>query len=561
MKNKKLLALFIAAVMSFCVGVSFTACKPQNDNSGTGDENGDNSGNTGGNNENGDKTLEETTVYMVGDSTMCEYAQNEGGRYLPRYGYGMELGLYLDGKATIENLAASGRSSISFPNESQENYAKLANIKKGDYLIIGFGHNEQKRDTDHYTNANLSYTDDTQFYGRDASFKKVLYDKYVKPALDKEATPILFTPIVRLNNKDNYTADSGHITADKTENGITYAGGDYAKAIRDLGKELNLTVIDLTKITKNDCETLKYETASNYYSFTGGKWSNGVDSPVIRDEASIDTTHTNLFGAKMNAYNAACELKKSGNPLGEYVKENIEKPTYEKDYAAGINTGYKPASYVPFDPATTVKSSIWTSIKSPWYGTAFGDLGGNPSATNYKITQNSENSFTVGGLSSSKGKISDSAEGIAAVFRQIEADKDFSITATVSIDKYEGTSQTGFGIMLRDDIYIDQNVKTIQSNYVAAGSYVKEGVINTLYSRSSATKITNSNIHASFEQGDNVTLTIQKTGNSITVSFGSQSLTYNDFNLNDIDRDYNYICLYATRNTTVTFKNVNLTVS
>ena len=185
-------------------------------------------------------------------------------------------------------------------------------------------------------------------------------------------------------------------------------------------------------------------------------------------------------------------------------------------------------------------------------------MGGNASTTNYTVKQNSANSFTVAGLSSSKGKITDSAEGIAAAFYQVEANRDFTITATVTLDKYAATSQSGFGIMLRDDIYIDQNVKSIKSNYVAAGSYLLSGTVNTLYSRSSGSKITNTDNHATLAQGDSIDVSIQRTGSAITVTFGEFTYTYNGFNLTAIDADYDYICLYATRNTTVTFTNVTV---
>lgn len=547
--GKTLIASLISVFAAFaCLGGA--ACS---DGSGSGEGGGGSSQLPPAGGE--EKELAATKVYMVGDSTMCEYKVNEGGRYLPRFGYGMELGLYLDEKATIVNLAASGRSSWSFPNESASNYAQLNNIAEGDYLIIGFGHNEQKKDVEHYSNANLSYTDDTKFDGRTASFKKILYDKYIKPALDKKATPILCTPIVRLNNKNDYTGSSGHITS---TDGV-YVGGDYAQAVRDLGEELNLTVIDLTEITKTDCTTLGYEAASNYYSFNGGTWSDGEGSTVVRKDDTIDTTHTNLYGAKMNAYNLACELKESDNPLGKYVKEDIVKPTYEADYEAGINKSYVPSAYEPFNTETTAKSTIWSGITAPWYGTAFGDLGGNPSATNFTVKQNSANSFTVTGNKNNKGKIANGSEGFAALFQQIEYDKDFEITATLTLDKYDGTDQTGFGIMLRDDIYIDLDDKSIKSNYVAAGCYLSGSDVKTIYSRTSSTAITPSGNKATLTQGASFEVSIERKGDVITVKFGAYTEEYENFALSAVDSGYDYICLYSTRNTGVTFSNVTLT--
>ena len=88
------------------------------------------------------EVLDPITIYLVGDSTVCAF---EDPYYYPRYGYGTQLGGYLDEKATVVNLALSGRSSKSFITE--DNYKTLKDsLKAGDYLIIGFGHNDEKSD-------------------------------------------------------------------------------------------------------------------------------------------------------------------------------------------------------------------------------------------------------------------------------------------------------------------------------------------------------------------------------------------------------------------------------
>jgi lysophospholipase L1-like esterase len=82
-----------------------------------------------------------TRIFVVGDSTLSAF---NDPYYYPRYGYGTKIQDYLNAdKATVINLAMSGRSSKSFTTEA--NYETLKkNIKKGDYLIIGFGHNDEK---------------------------------------------------------------------------------------------------------------------------------------------------------------------------------------------------------------------------------------------------------------------------------------------------------------------------------------------------------------------------------------------------------------------------------
>ena len=55
--------------------------------------------------------LPETTMYLVGDSTVASFSDQY---FYPRYGYGTQIGDYLSDKVTVKNLALSGRSSKSF---------------------------------------------------------------------------------------------------------------------------------------------------------------------------------------------------------------------------------------------------------------------------------------------------------------------------------------------------------------------------------------------------------------------------------------------------------------
>ena len=54
------------------------------------------------------------TLWVVGDSTLSSF---DDKYYYPRYGYGTRLSCYLNDKVNVENLALSGRSSLSFTRE------------------------------------------------------------------------------------------------------------------------------------------------------------------------------------------------------------------------------------------------------------------------------------------------------------------------------------------------------------------------------------------------------------------------------------------------------------
>lgn len=254
---------------------------------------------------------EETTVFLVGDSTVCYY-DNEIAKYYPRNGYGMWFGEYLNDKVTVNNLALSGRSSRDFLTyKDGVNYQTLKNnIKEGDYLVIGFGHNDEKTGN-LYTNPCSQVTDDD-------SFKYYLYTYYIKLALDAGATPILCTPIVRYSSSNNYTGTKIHVTTSTS----AYEGGDYPKAIKELGQEFGITVIDLTTITKGIMETAGKDDARMYYA------SNAGDITTALNHNSIDETHTNAYGAATIAYNFMLEIAKTGNTLKNYINsEKMVAPT------------------------------------------------------------------------------------------------------------------------------------------------------------------------------------------------------------------------------------------
>jgi len=86
-------------------------------------------------------------LWVVGDSTLSSF---EDKYYLPRYGYGTKLQEYLDDEIIVKNIALSGRSSKSYTTEP-EYQTLLSGMKKDDYLIIGFGHNDEKTENDRYT--------------------------------------------------------------------------------------------------------------------------------------------------------------------------------------------------------------------------------------------------------------------------------------------------------------------------------------------------------------------------------------------------------------------------
>lgn len=166
--------------------------------------------------------------------------------YLPGYGYGTQLEEFLDlgAGASVNNLAMSGRSSYSFTTEA--NYKTLkAEIKAGDYLLIGFGHNDEKGEDGRYTNPNLTVDDNTQLAGRPVSFKNVLYNYYIKIAEEAGDTHVLSiiktnqTVVVKYDNYEQTYTDFDFVATDNDYvyiclyatrgAGVTFTGVTYTQ--------------------------------------------------------------------------------------------------------------------------------------------------------------------------------------------------------------------------------------------------------------------------------------------------------------------------------------------
>ena len=490
--------------------------------------------------------LAPTDLYVVGDSTLCSF--NDTTYFYPRYGYGTQLENYLDEKVTVKNLALSGRSSKSFTKE--ENYQRLVNgLSKGDFLLIGFGHNDEKNDdASRFTDASKPITDST-------SFKYSLYENYIKLAQSKGAIPILATPIVRANKNNDYSGSNGHITST----------GDYRKAIAELGEEKNVDVIDLTTLTKNYYTEVGYNEAIYLHAMTSGV---SATEPNLN---SVDTTHLNVYGAKMVSYIFAKAILENDSQFSGYVDQSkLIKPTKETDLIQ--NPDYVYSGYSTPDLESYVAVDQFRTLTDGWYGTAFGDTGGDPNSQSngYIAKETSTGVFKVGQYlesGSNKGKFSSSSDGFAFLFKQVEASKNFTLTAKAKVLTSANTKQAGFGLMLRDDVYLPIKDASVKGNYIASGFLCDSSSMTAIFTRDSDSKITKSNnsIASLYAIDDEATFTIERLGQKVTVTVEYKGKTYTeeylDFPLTTKDTQYMYIGMFANRGTTVEFTNVTFTIT
>src|SRR5689334_22528852 len=78
------------------------------------------------------------TIYIIGDSTVRNSNKEQ-------WGWGTLLPEFFDSnKINISNQAMAGRSTRTFIKEGRW-YKVLSTLKKGDYVMMQFGHNEGSR--------------------------------------------------------------------------------------------------------------------------------------------------------------------------------------------------------------------------------------------------------------------------------------------------------------------------------------------------------------------------------------------------------------------------------
>ena len=121
------------------------------------------------------------TIFMIGDSTMAN-KKIDGGN--PERGWGMILPGFFSENIRIDNHAANGRSSRSFISEGRWEKV-ISKVKKGDYVFIQFGHNDEKADSTRHTDPG-------------STFDEILR-RYVNETRAKGGIPVLFNSIVRRN--------------------------------------------------------------------------------------------------------------------------------------------------------------------------------------------------------------------------------------------------------------------------------------------------------------------------------------------------------------------------
>lgn len=224
-----------------------------------------------------------TTIFIIGDSTAAKKDLSKGS---PERGWGMALQCYFTDPVRVDNHALNGRSSLSFFNEGH--WAKvLEKIRPGDYVIIQFGHNDEKPKGDRHTEAGSTF--------------QWMLEKYVRETRERGGIPILMNAVVRRNytltvdqnKEDEALRNTTFKDAPKQIEGDTLVDthGAYRDAPRLVAQRMNVHFVDANRIT-HDLETSLGKEGSKKLHM----WYKPGEHPAL-PKGRQDNTHYNIWGA------------------------------------------------------------------------------------------------------------------------------------------------------------------------------------------------------------------------------------------------------------------------
>lgn len=246
-------------------------------------------------------------VHTLGDSTMAPYDESA----TVTRGWGMYFGNFLTNGWTSVNYAKGGRDSRGGYNELWQTAKN--NVEAGDYVIITFGHNDEKNSgmdgeqlQAYYQSIGQTWTE-TRGTIPSTTYKEWL-GKIVDEAKALGAIPIICSPVcrsyftgstIRRNGRHDLGDSYQVLTQDGPVNGTKLAADDhtmdYAYHSQKLAEEKDVYFIDLTTATKELYESYGTQAKCEAQLFDGQ-----------------GSTHFNTTGALLVARECARLMKAQG---------------------------------------------------------------------------------------------------------------------------------------------------------------------------------------------------------------------------------------------------------
>lgn len=216
------------------------------------------------------------TIYLCGNSTVVD--QN----YEPWASWGQMITRWFGPEVAISNHAESGLTARTFIASNRLDKI-LTTLKKGDYVFVEFGHNDEKE----------KKPGDGAWYHYQYQLK-IFVDQVRK----KGADIVFCTPTQRRAfNNDKKTLMNTH--------------GDFPAAMKMVAEKENVPLIDLNSLTKTFFETLGYEDSKRAL----------VHYPKeMYGRELADNTHFNTYGAYEVAKCVVMGMKQLNLPIVQYLR-------------------------------------------------------------------------------------------------------------------------------------------------------------------------------------------------------------------------------------------------
>ena len=225
------------------------------------------------------------TIYMIGDSTMANKPLDNENQ---ERGWGMVLDELLQGDIRVENHAVNGRSSKSFIDEGRWDVV-LSRLHEGDYVVIQFGHNDEKPKEDRHTDPQTTF--------------RANLIRFVQEARSKGAKPILMNSIVRRKFEAENT------------NRLTDTHGEYAVVPGQVAMEMGVPYVDAHALTRQLVESYGPERSKELFMWVpAGQFAFAPDGKQ-------DDTHLNALGSRLVARLLLDEMARQEPSLQPFVRK------------------------------------------------------------------------------------------------------------------------------------------------------------------------------------------------------------------------------------------------
>ena len=250
----------------------------------------------------GDKA---TTIFIIGDSTAANKDTTNGKQ---ERGWGMALQACFDADyIRVDNHAVNGRSSKSFIDEGRWDKV-LEKMKPGDYVIIQFGHNDEKPKADRHTDPGSTFDYNLA--------------RFVRETREHGGIPVLMNAVVRRNFfvEVPKNDDDEKLRTTTFKDGVKMVEGDtlidthglYRVAPRDVAQRMHCHFVDANQITHDLEQGLGREASKKLHM-----WFLPGEEPSVPNGRQ-DNTHYNVYGARVVAGLLADALCQEIPVLGKY---------------------------------------------------------------------------------------------------------------------------------------------------------------------------------------------------------------------------------------------------